>query len=50
MFDDGRLVKTHYDNMTAEDIEKILEIFGRVNHIDEKEEAARKNRLAQATP
>lgn len=49
VFDDGKLVKTHYDNMTAEDIEKILEIFGRVNHINEKEEAARKNREAQAT-
>ena len=48
VFDDGRLVKAHYDNMTSEDIEKILEIFGRVNHIDEKEEAARKNREAQA--
>lgn len=47
VFDDGALVKTHYDNMTTEDIEKILEIFGRINHIEEKEEAARKNREAQ---
>lgn len=49
VFDDGALVRSHYDNMTSEDIEHILEIFGRVNHIDEKEEAARKNREAQAT-
>jgi hypothetical protein len=35
--------------MTSEDIERILEIFGRVNHINEKEELARKNREAQAT-
>lgn len=49
VFDDGNLVKTHYDDMTSDDIEKILQIFGRVNHIDEKEEAARKNREAQAT-
>lgn len=47
VFDDGALVKTHYDDMTAEDIEKILEIFGRINHIEEKEEAARKNRETQ---
>ena len=50
VFDDSRLVRTHYDNMSSEDIERILEIFGRVNHIDEKEEAARKNRVAQAKP
>lgn len=49
VFDDGNLVKTYYDDMTSDDIEKILQIFGRVNHIDEKEEAARKNREAQAT-
>ena len=50
VFDDGALVRAHYDNMTADDIERILEIFGRVNHIDKKEEAARKNREAQAKP
>lgn len=47
VFDDGNFVKSHYDDMTTEDIEKILEIFGRINHIEEKEEAARKNREAQ---
>lgn len=50
VFDNSTLVRTYYDDMTSDDIEKILEIFGRVNHIDEKEEAARKNREAQAKP
>lgn len=49
VFDDGAFVRGHYDDMTSEDIEKILEIFGRVNHINEKEEAARKNRETQVT-
>lgn len=49
VFDDGNLVRNHYDDMTSDDIENILTIFGRVNHIDEKEEAARKNREAQVT-
>lgn len=49
VFDDAQLVKFNYDNLTSEDIERILEIFGRINHIDEKEEKARKNREAQAT-
>ena len=48
VFDDSDFVKDNYDNMTAGDIEKILKIFGRLNGIDEKEEAARKNREAQA--
>ena len=48
VFDDPIFVKDHYDNMTADDIEKIFKIFGRLNHIDEKEEQQRKNREAQA--
>ena len=48
VFDDLEFVKENYDNMTAGDIDKILKIFGRINGIDEKEEAARKNREAQA--
>ena len=48
VFDDSDFVKDNYDNMTAGDIEKILKIFGRLNGIDDKEEAARKNREAQA--
>lgn len=47
-FDDVEFVKANYDNMTAEDVNKVLKIFGRLNGIDEKEEAARKNREAQA--
>lgn len=49
VFDDEEIVHSHYDDFTAEDIEKILGIFGRLNHISEKEEAARKNREAQVT-
>ena len=48
VFDDSLFVRDNYDNMTAGDVEKILKIFGRLNGIDEKEEAARKNREAQA--
>ena len=48
VFDDAQFVKLNYDNLTADDFERILEIFGRINHIDEKEERARKNREAQA--
>ena len=49
VFDDAKLVTQYYDEMTAADIERVLEIFGRLNHIDEKEEKARKNKEAQAT-
>lgn len=48
VFDDSSFVRDHYDNFDAETIEQILRIFGRLNHIDEKEEQARKNREAQA--
>lgn len=50
VFDNEQLVRDNYDEMSSEDIEKILEIFGRINHINDKEEAARKNREAQAKP
>jgi hypothetical protein len=46
-FDDSTLVRDNYDNFDADTIERIVKIFGRINHIDEKEEAARKNREAQ---
>ena len=46
--DSSELVRDNYDEMTADDVEQIVRIFGRINHIDEKEEAARKNREAQA--
>lgn len=49
VFDDSTIVRSNYDNMTAEDIQNILEIFGRINHIDEKEEKARKNKQTQMT-
>ena len=47
-FDDSSFVRDHYDDMDADTIDRIVKIFGRINHIDEKEEAARKNREAQA--
>ena len=46
VFDNAKLVTRIYDNMTTEDIERILKIFKRLNKIDEKEEAA-KNRAAK---
>ena len=47
-FDDNIFVREHYDDLDADTIDKIVKIFGRINHIDEKEEAARKNKEAQA--
>jgi len=47
-FDDVDFVEKNYDEFDAENIDQIVKIFGRLNHIDEKEEAARKNREAQA--
>ena len=47
-FDNSTLVRDHYDDLDADTIDKIVKIFGRINHIDEKEEAARKNKEAQA--
>ena len=48
VFDDSVFVRDHYDNFDADTIDRICKIFGRLNHIDEKEEAVRKNREAQA--
>lgn len=47
VFDDEEFVKKNYNDFTAENLEEILKIFGRVNHIEEKEEAVRKNMEAQ---
>lgn len=47
-FDDSAFVRDHYDNFDADNIDAVVKIFGRINHIDEKEEAARKNKEAQA--
>lgn len=48
VFDDAKIVTKHYDSMTSDDIDHIVKIFKRLNHIDEKEEAA-KNRAAKGT-
>ena len=47
VFDDPVFVRDNYDELDADTIDRIVKIFGRINHIDEKEEAARKNREAQ---
>jgi hypothetical protein len=49
VFDNEEFVKKHYDEMDSEMIEKILEIFKRVNHIKEKEEERLKNVQAGKT-
>ena len=47
-FDDKELVRDNYDEIDADTVDRVCKIFGRLNHIDEKEEQARKNREAQA--
>ena len=44
----AKMLKKHYDNMTSEDIDRAVKIFKRLNHIEDKEEAA-KNRAAKGT-
>lgn len=46
--DDPAFTKKHFDNMTSEDIYRLLDIFLRLNKIDEMEEQV-KNRLAATT-
>lgn len=46
---DPDFVHDNYDDFDAETINKITEIFGRLNHIEEKKEAARKNLQTQGT-
>ena len=46
--DDKDFVRDHYNEMEADQVEQIVRIVGRLNHTDEKEEAERKNREAQA--
>ena len=48
VFDDEKFVREHYDDITADEVEQLIQIFGRLNHIEEKKEKARKNREAQA--
>lgn len=50
VFDSSEFVRDHYDEIDAATIERALSIFGRLNGIDDKEEQARKNREAQASP
>lgn len=47
VFDDGKLVSKYYNTMTTEDVDRAVKIFKRLNHIEDKEEAA-KNRAAKA--
>lgn len=44
--DNEDLIRENYNEMDTGDIEKILEIFRRINHIDEKE-LAQKNVMSQ---
>jgi len=48
VFDSSEFVRDNYDNIDADTLDRICKIFGRLNHIDEREEAIRKNREAQA--
>lgn len=47
-FDNAEFVREVYNDIDADQVEKIVTIMGRLNHIDEKIEAQRKNREAQA--
>lgn len=44
---DREFVRDNYNEMDADQIERIVQIIGRVNHFDEKEEQQRKNMKAQ---
>lgn len=46
---DRDFVRDNYNNMDADQVERIVQIFGRINHIDEKYDAQRKNREAQGS-
>lgn len=47
-FNDSTFIRDNYNELDAEILNNVVKIFGRINGIDEKEEAARKNREAQA--
>jgi hypothetical protein len=47
-FDDSVFVRDNYNDMDAAMLNDVCKIFGRLNGIDDKEEAIRKNREAQA--
>ena len=44
----AEMVREYYDTMTSEDVDRAVQIFKRLNHIEDKEEAA-KNRAAKGT-
>ncbi len=44
----AEMLREYYDSMTSEEIERAVQIFKRLNHIEDKEEAA-KNRAAKGT-
>lgn len=44
----AEMLRKYYDSMTSEDIDRAVKIYKRLNHIEDKEEAA-KNRAAKAT-
>lgn len=44
----AEMLREHYDSLTSEDIDRAVQIFKRLNHIEDKEEAA-KNRAAKGT-
>ena len=44
----AEMLREYYDNLTSEDIDRAVKIFKRLNHIEDKEEAA-KNRAAKGT-
>ena len=48
MLDNEEFVTAHYDEITVEDVEKLLAIFRRINRIDEKEQK-RKNLTTDRT-
>lgn len=48
-FDDKEFVRDKYNDLTADQIEQVVQIFGRLNHIEEKYESQRKNREAQGS-
>lgn len=49
VLDDKELVRDKYNEFDADQIERMIQIFGRINHIDEKYETQRKNREAQGS-
>lgn len=49
VLDDKDLVRENYDAFDADQVNRMVEIFGRINHIEDKYESQRKNREAQGS-